>query len=92
MKRALLFVVLLVSACAAPPVQEMSDARQAIRAARAAGAAHRAPDALQNAEQLLATAEQELRSGDYRGARRAATTARARAGEALAASRVTVNN
>ena len=92
MKRALLFVVLLVSACAAPPVQEMSDARQAIRAARAAGAAQRAPEALQNAEQLLTTAEHDLRSGDYRGARRAATTARARAGEALAASRVTVNN
>jgi hypothetical protein len=40
---------------------------------------------LRSAEQLLATAEHELKDGDYREARRAATAARARAGEALSA-------
>lgn len=92
MKRALLLIVFLVSSCASPPVQEMSNARQAIRAAKAAGAAERAPEALQSAEQQLSAAEQDLRSGDYRDARRAANSARARAGEALAASRGAANN
>ena len=85
MKRLMMLAVACVAACAGAPVQEMSDARQAIRAARAAGAAERAPDALRSAEQLLATAEHELKDGDYREARRAATAARARAGEALSA-------
>ena len=90
-KRLLMVAAVCVAACASAPVQEMSDARQAIRAARAAGAEERAPDALRAAEQLLATAEEELRGGDYREARRAATSARARAGEALATSRNAMN-
>ena len=91
MKRALLLVMGLLAACTTAPVQEMSDARQAIRAAKVAGAAERAPEALKNAERLLSTAEHELRDGDYREARRAALSARARAGEALAAARGAVH-
>ena len=75
---------LLLSACvAAPPVQEMSDARQAIAAAREAGAADYAGDRLQLAEGSLADAETQLRGGVYRSARRSAVTAKESAIDAL---------
>jgi hypothetical protein len=83
-----LAVSCLVAACAlAPPVQEMSDARQAVAAAREAGAARYAPAILVVAEQRLADAEQALRSGGYGAARRSALAARAQAVEALQVSR-----
>lgn len=75
---------LLLSACVAtPPVQEMSDARQAIAAAREAGAPKYAGDRLQVAEVALADAEEQLRDGVYRSARRAAVTAKESAIDAL---------
>jgi hypothetical protein len=86
---ALLWALTAVSACAGAPVQEMSDARQAIRAAQNAGAADKAPEAFQEAQLLLGAAEQSLRRGAYREARRAAEDARDRAAVALAATRTT---
>ena len=58
-------VAIVIAACAtAPPVQEMSDARQAIAAAREAGAAERVPAMLQEAEAHLSSAEVYLSRGD----------------------------
>jgi hypothetical protein len=80
-------VVLLAlgSGCeSGPPVQEMSDARQAISVAREAGAATVAPDALHEAELLLDSAQKNLADRAYAQARRDATQAKARALHALA--------
>jgi len=77
----------LLAACASPPVQEMSDARQAIRAAQSAGAVQRAPESLAEAERLVAEAERQLKRREYRKARQSAVAARDSAGEALQASR-----
>jgi len=69
--------ILALAACAtAPPVQEMSDARQAIRAAEAVGAAQRSPDQLLAAHNLLRKAQMRLEAGDYDVARRHALDAR----------------
>ena len=63
---ALLAVLCLVSSCAAgPPVQEMSDARQAIAVAREAGAADHAPDALRAAQAYLDSALRNLAKKEY---------------------------
>jgi len=81
-------VVLLsmwLAACAGAPVQEMSNARQAIRAARDAGAAKLAPGTLNEAETLLQRAEESLQNRAYRDARRNAVAARGKAAEALVA-------
>jgi hypothetical protein len=75
-----------MAACAGAPVQEMSNARQAINAARAAGAAQSAPATLTEAQSLLEAAETSLHKGFYREARRSAVSARSKASEALAAS------
>ena len=73
-----------LSACeTAPPVQEMSDARQAIAVAREAGAVDRAAMELQEAERFLKRAEQSLNQRDYDEARDAAMQAHERAKKAL---------
>lgn len=61
------------------PVQEMSDARQAIEAARAAGSPQYSPKRFQEAQSLMEQAMLSLYRGEYGLARRAALTARARA-------------
>lgn len=66
----------LLSACAGVPVQEMSDARQAVEAARQANAQTHAPEELQAAENLLQRAEEALTEGYYRQAREDAEAAR----------------
>jgi len=76
---------LALAACAGAPVQEMSNARQAIRAARDAGAAKTAPQMLNEAEALLIRAEDSLERRAYREARRNAKAARDKAAEALGA-------
>jgi hypothetical protein len=76
---------LLLAACAGAPVQEMSNARQAIRAARDAGAEKMAPQKLNEAELLLNRAEDSLERRAYREARRNAIAARDKAAEALVA-------
>ena len=76
---------LALAACAGAPVQEMSNARQAIRAARDAGAERTAPQKLNEAEALLIRAEDSLERRAYREARRSAIAARDKAAEALGA-------
>lgn len=68
-----------LAACASAPVQEMSDARQAIYSAEASGAAQRSAAALHSAQQLLQEAQHHLETGAYTAARRAALDARAQA-------------
>ncbi|HFQ14259.1 MAG TPA: DUF4398 domain-containing protein [Gammaproteobacteria bacterium] len=71
-------LVLLMSGCAAmtPPVQEMSNARQTIQAAKEAGAEVHAAASLAQAEELLQQASQEIEDGDYVSARNSALRAR----------------
>jgi hypothetical protein len=79
----LVVAALALAACAGAPVQEMSNARQAIRAARDAGAERTAPQKLNEAEALLNRAEDSLERRAYREARRNAIAARDKAAEAL---------
>ncbi len=77
-------VFALLYACGTgPPVQEMSDARQAIAAAREAGAADRAAEDLLAAEAYLDSAQRSLSERAYGSARRDATLAKERARKAL---------
>ncbi len=86
--RGLLIAILFIAAgCGtAPPVQEMSDARQAIAAAKDAGAAQMAPEDLRMAEAFLDSAQRKLSERAYAQARRDALQAKNRALAALAAS------
>jgi uncharacterized lipoprotein YajG len=72
----LVVAILLLNACAAAPVQEMSDARQAIRSAEAVGAVRRSSVALSTAQRLLQEAQAQLEAGAYDDARRHALDAR----------------
>ncbi len=83
--RGALFAALLVaSGCqTAMPVQEMSDARQAIMAAKEAGAEQHAADDLKAAQGLLQSAEENLTTRNYAVARRDAVEAKTRAIDAL---------
>jgi len=78
-----------LTACTAagPPVQEMSDARQAIAAAREAGAATLASDSLLVAETRLAEAEVQLQNRMYWNAKKLALGAKESAIAALLHSR-----
>ncbi len=71
----ILSLILLLSACAGMPVQEMSNARQAVEAARKAGADIRAPKELESAEGLLHNAEKALEDGNYSQAKKNARAA-----------------
>lgn len=75
----LLLVVIWLFAgtgCKTAPVQEMSEARQAIDAARAAGAERFANTKLEQALSSLKTAEKMLNDRRFRDARRSAQQAR----------------
>lgn len=74
-------------ACVPVPVQEMSDARQAIQAAEAAGARERAPAELGRAQAAMAEALQSLQRSRYRDAQDAAVEAREQAIVALEVAR-----
>lgn len=63
-------------ACRTAPVQEMSEARQAIDAARAAGAEQYANTKLERALSSMKTAEEMLNDRRFRDARRSASQAR----------------
>lgn len=83
----LVALVLCVAGCeAGPPVQEMSDARQAIAVAREAGAEDRAADELREAEAYLDSAEKLLAERAYDRAREEAMQAKVKALDALAVS------
>jgi len=75
----LTLAMLALVACATAPVQEMSDARQAIRSAEAAGAAQRSLTTLQEAQHSLQAAQTQLETGAYENARRYALDARDKA-------------
>jgi prophage DNA circulation protein len=75
----LVILILALAACATAPVQEMSDARQAIRSAEAVGAAQRSPESLTAAQLLLRKAQTYLEAGAYDNARRYANDARTQA-------------
>ena len=77
---ALLLSLLFGAGCeTAPPVQEMSDARQAIQAAEAAGAPEYAPVVLGQAKDYLSSAERKLEKKAYNGARSDARLAKQKA-------------
>ncbi len=75
--------VLFFACGAGPPVQEMSDARQAIAAAKEAGAEDRAAEDLRAAEAFLDSAQRKLSERAYGSARRDATFAKEKARRAL---------
>ena len=73
-----------LAGCAGAPVQEMSDARQAIAAARVAGATDSTSPDYYAAEAAIARAEKHLEAQEYTRARLAAMEAKSHAREALA--------
>jgi len=73
-----LMVVALAGCAGSPPVQAMSDARQAVRAAED----HMPPTTREQAERLLDEARIALEAGDYGHARERAEEARKLAQEA----------
>jgi hypothetical protein len=84
-----LLVVLVGIACLlgcrmGPPVQEMSDARQAIVAAAAAGATRGTSSEYDAAQAAIARAEAHLQAQEYARARLAALQAKHHAAVALA--------
>jgi hypothetical protein len=86
-------LAIMLSGCVhAPPVQEMSDARQAIRAAEEADAARLAPESLRDAQRFLAEAEQQLQQEAYGPARLNAVRAKNRATVALRSSQAGGND
>ena len=76
-----------LAGCAGAPVQEMSNARQAIKAARDAAGELTTPQSLIEAEALLNRAEDSLQRRAYKAARRDAIAARGKAVEALSTAR-----
>jgi hypothetical protein len=86
LRRSTLAIALLAAAACvtAPPVQEMSDARQAISAAEQADASRLAPGPLGDARRFLAEAERQIQEQAYGPARLNAVRAKNRASQALA--------
>ncbi len=84
-------VVCLIG-CAEAPVQEMSDARQAIAAARGAGATVATSPDLYAAEAAIARAESHLQAQEFTRARLAALEAKRHAAAALANANATAPN
>ena len=80
---AFLSIVCLIG-CTSAPVQEMSDARQAIVAARHAGATESTSPDLYAAQAAIARAEKHIQAQEYTRARLAAMQAKRHAGAALA--------
>jgi hypothetical protein len=87
----LLAVVATAVGCiTAPPVQEMSDARQAINAAVEANASRFAPESLGDARRFLEEAEQQIQQQAFGPARMNAVRAKNRAAQALRSSLASV--
>ena len=72
----LLLIICIGVACSGAPVQEMSDARQALQTAEAAGALRYSPEQYHKARALLQQAKLRLVEGAYSDARRYALNAR----------------
>ncbi len=77
--RLLALALVFLSACSVAPVQEMSDARQAIQAAKDAGAPQRSPSEFELAQQMLERAQKALELGEYQRARSDALSAKRQA-------------
>ena len=73
----LLGAALSMSGCASAPVQEMSNARQALKVAGEAGAMASTSAPYREAQALLRSAEQNLENHSYRAARHDAVRAKA---------------
>ena len=69
----------IAAGCTTIPTQEMSDARQAVQAARELGATLHAPDNLNNAEEHLTEATKALNAGYFNEARERALAAKSEA-------------
>jgi len=82
----LLAAAFVLGCATSPPVQEMSDARQAIAAAEDANAARFAPIPLGDARNYLNQAESQIRARSFNLARTNAIRAKNRAVDALQAS------
>ena len=85
LRKLVLFAVVcaLATACAlTAPVQEMSNARQTIQAAKEANAMKYAPNYLKEAEDLMKAASEALDTGDYYNARELALAAQQQASKA----------
>ncbi len=85
---ALLLTVFVLGCATSPPVQEMSDARQAIAAAEDADAVRLAPIPLSDAKRYLSQAETQIRARSFSLARTNAIRAKNSAVDALQASQV----
>jgi outer membrane murein-binding lipoprotein Lpp len=81
---AMIVGILGLAGCTSAPVQEMSDARQAIAAARVAGATETTSPDFYAAQAAIARAEKHLEAQEYTRARYAAMEAKRHAGAALA--------
>jgi len=77
-----LLFFLMVAACAGWPVQEMSDARQALEAAETAQANIYAKQDFERAKKMLDQANEELSTGNYQKARQHAAEAKTLATQA----------
>ena len=75
----LILAVSLVACALAPPVQEMSNARQTIAAANDVKAKIHAPEQIAEAERLMLQATNALESGNYLAARDLAVAAQQQA-------------
>lgn len=80
-------LVLALAGCVSVPVQAMSNARQAVQAARQAGAARYAPASYAAAERWLDDASFALKADDYGRARSSALKALRAARQAAAEAR-----
>ncbi|MGH8397707.1 MAG: DUF4398 domain-containing protein [Gammaproteobacteria bacterium] len=80
---AVLITALVLAACASAPVQEISNARQAVAAAQQAGADQTAPTQMAEARRLLQAAQAALDVGDFSTSRQDALHAHDEAVKAL---------
>src|ERR1700730_6355852 len=80
---AMIVGILGLAGCTGAPVQEMSDARQAIAAARVAGATENTSPDYYAAQAAIARAGKHLEAQEYTSARLAAMEAKRHAREAL---------
>ena len=84
-KSVIILCMALLAACVSAPIQEMSDARQAIHAAREvvdAKAPVLSQERFARASELMQAAESQLRDGDFGKARQLAMSAKLLAIEA----------
>ncbi len=85
----IVLAALALAGCATPPVQEMSNARQAVHAAQVAGAPQSAPRIYAEARHWLKDAEYALKHKNYSRARSSAIRAEKAARAASLAARKT---